>query len=568
MRADMVDNGVKFLRHPNVQATPLSERVSFLEQKGLTKEEIQEAIERYQSDDGSGGSAAPLPAAVGMQSPASVVAGAAPMVAAAAAPVQQLLRHRARMPRYLRVLLTVSSVVGAATILGFMWSYMAHSGFFPWLRWSRPLLEAPKDDDEQQAEEEEKEKKLLSSLEDVSTAIQTQTQELSKLCSTLEKQEEKLHTAQLVTKHVPSLVAEQATMQAIAELKAEVSTLKSLLVANSSQPNSTSLKADAASLETKAATPQEARESVGLAASTTVAAPVRRETAAQKMEAILKKFRQDNSVEKLKLASSILIMYVKNLVENPDVPRYRRIAPANANFKQKIEPLQHHAELLKAIGFESTGLNMEWKWHTLNRSNGEFDEHLAVLRALLKALQALASSASDDPIALEEIAHASMQAFYASRAATPPAESVRASTDAATKPQAAPLSLGLSPAASDAEKQRETDLAAFIDRLKEKTKAPALPVAAENDVDLEDKAPVPDSSAATDSSAASSDGPAYPKSFLEVMEMVKKGEKVPGIQDIEDRVSDDAAKFLEEHAAAADAKPKPWEKKATPAAAR
>ncbi|GLE05374.1 hypothetical protein PINS_up014387 [Pythium insidiosum] len=52
------------------------------------------------------------------------------------------------------------------------------------------------------------------------------------------------------------------------------------------------------------------------------------------------------------------------------------------------------------------------------------------------------------------------------------------------------------------------------------------------------------------------------------MEMVKKGEKVPGIQEIEDRVSDDSAKFLAEHSAASsaeDVKPKPWEKK--PAAA-
>ncbi|GLE05373.1 hypothetical protein PINS_up014386 [Pythium insidiosum] len=471
----MIESGVKFLRHPNVQATPLSERVSFLEQKGLTKEEIQEAIERYQSNDDSSAtttisssSAAPMP----MQSPpTSVVAGAAPVVAAAVAPVQQLIRHRARMPRYLRVLLTLSSVVGAATILGIMWSYMVQSGFFPWLRWSRPLLEAPKDE-QQQAEEDEKEKKLLSSLEDVSASIQTQTQELSKLCATLEKQEDKLQTAQLVTKQVPSLVAEQATMQAIAELKAEVSTLKSLLVANA---GSATAPSNATTAENKASRYQSVQDALATAAPPAAAAaaaaapasvPQVKETAAQKMMAVLKKFRQDNPVDKLKVASSILIMYVKNLVENPDVPRYRRIAPANANFKQKVEPLQHHAELLKAIGFESTGLNMEWKWHLLDRSNGEFDEHLAVLRALLKALQALASSPSNDPIALEEIALASMETFYQSKAGA-----VSSKTEAPPS-TAAPLSLGLhATPVSDAEKQRETDLAAFIDRLKEKTKA-------------------------------------------------------------------------------------------------
>jgi hypothetical protein len=126
-RPEMVENGLKFLRHPNVQATPLSERVSFLEQKGMTKDEIQQAIERYQTEPDTGSApVAPVAPVV-----AQGVAAVAPMVAAAAAPVQQLIRRR-RMPTYLRVILTISSVVGAATILGFIWNYMVHAGYFPW----------------------------------------------------------------------------------------------------------------------------------------------------------------------------------------------------------------------------------------------------------------------------------------------------------------------------------------------------------------------------------------------------------------------------------------------------
>lgn len=46
LREDMVSNAVKFLSHENVKKTPLVRRVAFLEQKGLTNEEITEALRR------------------------------------------------------------------------------------------------------------------------------------------------------------------------------------------------------------------------------------------------------------------------------------------------------------------------------------------------------------------------------------------------------------------------------------------------------------------------------------------------------------------------------------------
>uniref|UniRef100_A0A2P2K1E9 Peroxisomal membrane protein PEX14 n=2 Tax=Rhizophora mucronata TaxID=61149 RepID=A0A2P2K1E9_RHIMU len=46
MREDQIQNAVKFLSHPRVKGSPVIHRRSFLERKGLTKEEIDEAFRR------------------------------------------------------------------------------------------------------------------------------------------------------------------------------------------------------------------------------------------------------------------------------------------------------------------------------------------------------------------------------------------------------------------------------------------------------------------------------------------------------------------------------------------
>ncbi|CAA0826727.1 Peroxisomal membrane protein PEX14 [Striga hermonthica] len=46
IREDQVENAVKFLSHPKVRGSPVMYRRSFLERKGLTKEEIDEAFRR------------------------------------------------------------------------------------------------------------------------------------------------------------------------------------------------------------------------------------------------------------------------------------------------------------------------------------------------------------------------------------------------------------------------------------------------------------------------------------------------------------------------------------------
>jgi peroxin-14 len=46
VRADLVQNAVKFLSDPKVQEAPLAKRISFLESKGMTAEEIEAALDQ------------------------------------------------------------------------------------------------------------------------------------------------------------------------------------------------------------------------------------------------------------------------------------------------------------------------------------------------------------------------------------------------------------------------------------------------------------------------------------------------------------------------------------------
>lgn len=46
MREDLIKSAVSFLADPKVQSAPLAKKVSFLESKGMTSEEIAEAMAR------------------------------------------------------------------------------------------------------------------------------------------------------------------------------------------------------------------------------------------------------------------------------------------------------------------------------------------------------------------------------------------------------------------------------------------------------------------------------------------------------------------------------------------
>jgi len=69
-----------------------------------------------------------------------------------------------------------------------------------------------------------------------------------------------------------------------------------------------------------------------------------------------------NSVEQLRSGCSTLIMYVSKLIEQPDVPRYRRVSVTNQTFKTLVLPLHEHERVLAAVGFVKRGAYFEWNW--------------------------------------------------------------------------------------------------------------------------------------------------------------------------------------------------------------
>lgn len=227
---------------------------------------------------------------------------------------------------------------------------------------------------------------------------------------------------------------------------------------------------------------------------------------------------------------------------------------------------------------------MEWKWHTADRASGEFDDNLAILRAALKALQSLTSPSASSSLSLEETAHKSLEEYYQKKKATEDSDQKSSAAVDSEIGSSAPLQVTPAPIVAS---KKNNDLDSFMARLEKKAsisdsfakkpteKAETVTLAPAEVLLEEEKAPV---SAIEDEEKASapvaveeppSAGPAYPKSFNEVMEMLQKGEKVPGIKDIEEKISVDSEEYLKSAAAATDdeevvARPsaplKPWEK--------
>lgn len=71
LRENIVVSATNFLKDPKVQNAPLAKRIAFLESKGLSQEEINEAISRANGNSASSGAVnAAVPMAVGQAGPA------------------------------------------------------------------------------------------------------------------------------------------------------------------------------------------------------------------------------------------------------------------------------------------------------------------------------------------------------------------------------------------------------------------------------------------------------------------------------------------------------------------
>ncbi|CAH0519441.1 unnamed protein product [Peronospora belbahrii] len=542
MREDQVVSGLKFLQHPSVQSTPISERMTFLEGKGMTKEEIQEAIERYHNGKKEESSTDQATLQTQQQQPYNPT-----MMMTPSTSMPPMMHHRARYPpAYVRVLYTVSSLVGAASILTFIWNYAVQLGYIPWLRPMPSLIEAAKAQEEKE-KEDKKDEALLAELSGISAAIEKQTKELAKLSSSLDAKEREWQNKTMLSAQISSSIAEQGNAQSIAELKAEISTLKALLLAKKTLGGSDSDSIDTGKNggdgKTVSVLTTE-KKTLSTATDTHPAVVSQVMSTAERMQKALKMLRTENSLEQLKLAAGILSMYVKNLIENPDVPRYRRIATGNANFKQKIEPLKHHEELLKSIGFETSGLNMEWKWHTASKTTGAYDENIAILRAVLKALQSLSSPNACSNLSLEEIAHASLDEYFSQQdkknaqvlmTTIKTCSTVSSTQEMPVTAQSHNSVLNGDNALSNS---TSTSLDAFMARLEQQTsvgnvtnmdvsETKAVSSFSANNASDEEGEKMLRSAISSISPSVTMTQPSYPESFKEVMDLIQKGETVP-----------------------------------------
>ena len=430
VRKDAVLKGTNFLLHPNVQSTPMEERIAFLEKKGLTSLEITLAIQDAKKS---------LPMINNSQQHGNSLINSA-----------LAFPSLATMVPWYYWMPSVAGLVGAGALLHYLWANN---------------LENP----EKEAKRIEKENAMLQKLEElgktqghIEEMLQQSTTEFS-LAS--QQQRASFNESQQLKIKYDNL------QKAVDDLKAEVRSLRVIL------------GADVESFDSK--NEPETEKSIEYWKQYDV------------MEDALRTLKKDNDSQVFKEGVVMLRMYVKNLVEHPSIPRYRRISTTNKNYKTKMEPLKGHLDLLKAIGFVE-------KQSSLECCNND-TVSLAVLKSCLKALEV---AASDDDASLDDICSASratMKTYVVS----------------SKKPTNA-----LPPASSEP----VTDFNSFLSRLQPAT----------NEAEM----------------TTTLDEPEYPTKFHEVAKLIQDGSPVPGVEEIEDKLSVNA-----DNPTPSDASPrkKPWE---------
>merc|ERR1711871_861320 len=86
------------------------------------------------------------------------------------------------------------------------------------------------------------------------------------------------------------------------------------------------------------------------------------------------KIRKENSPEIQQAAYGMLSMILKNIIDHPNVPRYKRVKSDNTNFSKLLSPLKYHAEFLIALGFTKRGNYFEYDVKTkLNEASSRQD---------------------------------------------------------------------------------------------------------------------------------------------------------------------------------------------------
>ncbi|XP_077998580.1 peroxisomal membrane protein PEX14-like [Glandiceps talaboti] len=222
-RENMIDTAVKFLQNPKVRQSPFVQRKNFLQNKGLTPEEIQIAIDRSgTASDETNPPAPPQPAVPSMAQPPHPGAMVPAMPMAMAPPIRPLPPKSAweRWRDYIAVAVIVSGVTYG--IVKFFKAYIS------------PLLQSRK-------EEKEKLERIEVAISELNSNINITLGELKttmeRLQETLSEQTDKMQqisSSSKVSGTSPSTSA--ADQQSMSDIKAELVSLKGLILSRHQFP--------------------------------------------------------------------------------------------------------------------------------------------------------------------------------------------------------------------------------------------------------------------------------------------------------------------------------------------
>ena len=206
--------------------------------------------------------------------------------------------------------------------------------------------------------------------------------------------------------------------------------------------------------------------------------------------------------ELLSAGCGMMLMFLKNILKDPLNPRYRRVARTNANFKKSLEPLAGYVQVFEALGFDERGTQLELKSEWVESLEKDTPEASGWAKAVI-----------EDAITNLE----SVREQRSPYAATP-----------------APSSTASSPAKPKVTRWE-----------------PPPPVSLRQDP-IQNPVPPPPH---VQSSPAPAAGPSYPLTLAEVAKMHAEGKRPEGIKDIPDKLSMD-----EPSKSTMTPPPKPWEK--------
>ena len=82
----------------------------------------------------------------------------------------------------------------------------------------------------------------------------------------------------------------------------------------------------------------------------------------------LARFKSKVKFDVCLIGIAAIIIYVSNVVDNPDTPRYKRISTNNNNYKMVLMPLPGHELVLESLGYQRHGAAFDHVWKLPSKS--------------------------------------------------------------------------------------------------------------------------------------------------------------------------------------------------------